>query len=114
MAALRRERWKAKLLKMGGISFLIHAALIAVFSLVPWHTIIQAQPTVYSVTLTSIALPAPEPVRPVPPPEAKPEPKPVPKPEPKPEPKPGPPRSGPTPAEPSADGTSQTQPVASG
>ena len=71
MAALRRERPKARFLKTAGISFLIHIALIAVFSLTPWHTIIQAQPAVYSVTLTSIPLPAPEPVRPIPPPEPK-------------------------------------------
>lgn len=57
---------KGKLWKMGGISCLIHAALIALFSLTPWDKVIEAQPPVYTVTLTSLVLPPPEPpARPV-------------------------------------------------
>jgi TonB family protein len=55
---------KGKLWKMGGISCLIHGSLIALFSLTPWDKVIEAQPPVYTVTLTSIVLPPPEPVAP--------------------------------------------------
>jgi len=65
------ESRKARLLKMGGVSFLIHGALVALFSFAPWDTIIEAQPTVYTVTLTPVSLPPPEPVRAAPPPEPK-------------------------------------------
>lgn len=55
---------KGKLWKMGGVSCLIHGALIVLFSLTPWDKVIEAQPPVYTVTLTSIVLPPPEPVVP--------------------------------------------------
>jgi len=66
MRPRRREHRKARLLGLGGVAFLIHLGLVAVFSLVPWYTIIQAQPTVYSVTITSLPLPGLEPERPIP------------------------------------------------
>ena len=53
---------KGKFWKMGGISCLIHGTLIALLSLTPWDKVIEAQPPIYTVTLTSIVLPPLEPV----------------------------------------------------
>ena len=46
-------------LKWGGVSFFIHVAVLFVFNLDPWPTIIK-QPIVYTVTLMPISLPEPE------------------------------------------------------
>ena len=46
-------------LKWGGVSFFTHVAVVLVFNLDPWPTIIK-QPIVYTVTLMPISLPEPE------------------------------------------------------
>jgi colicin import membrane protein len=70
-----------RLLKMGGVSLLLHIALVAFFSLNPWPTIIKIQPTAYTVTLMPISIQEPEIQKPIPPPSVKEEkPKPIEKP----------------------------------
>ncbi len=70
-----------RLLKMGGVSLLLHIALVAFFSLNPWPTIIKIQPTAYTVTLIPISIQEPEIQKPIPPPSVKEEkPKPIEKP----------------------------------
>lgn len=64
MRPSRFDTPKGKLCKMGGISCLIHGALIVLFSLTPWDKVIEAQPPIYTVTLTSIVLPPSEPLAP--------------------------------------------------
>jgi TonB family protein len=69
------------LLKMSGVSSLLHIALVAFFSINPWPTIIKVQPTAYTVTLMPIPIPEPEIQKPTPPPVVKEEkPKPIEKP----------------------------------
>jgi colicin import membrane protein len=63
MKPRKRERRRAGLLGMGGVAFLVHLAFVVLCSLVSWHTILQAEPTVYSVTLASVPSSAPRPER---------------------------------------------------
>jgi TonB family protein len=48
------------LLKMGGVSLLLHIAFVAFFSLNLWPTIIKARPTAYTVTLMPIPIQEPK------------------------------------------------------
>lgn len=66
------------LLKMGGISLILHIALVALLSLNPWSSIVKIRPTAYTVTLMPITLPEPEIQKTSPPSEIKEEsPKPI-------------------------------------
>lgn len=79
--AFPRPPKKGRLLKMGGVSLLLHIALVVLFSLNPWPTIIKVQPTAYTVTLMPISIREPEIQKPSPPPVVKEErPKPIEKP----------------------------------
>jgi len=70
-----------RLLKMGGVSLLLHIALVILLSLNPWPTIIKVRPTAYTVTLMPISIQEPEIQKPIPPPAVKEEiPKPIEKP----------------------------------
>jgi colicin import membrane protein len=70
-----------RLLKMGGVSLLLHIALVILLSLNPWPTIIKVRPTAYTVTLIPISVQEPEIQKPIPPPAVKEEiPKPIEKP----------------------------------
>jgi colicin import membrane protein len=70
-----------RLLKMGGVSLLLHIALVILLSLNPWPTIIKVRPTAYTVTLMPISIQEPEIQKPIPPPAFKEEiPKPIEKP----------------------------------
>jgi colicin import membrane protein len=69
------------LLKMGGVSLLLHIAFVAFFSLNLWPTIIKARPTAYTVTLMPIPIQEPKIQKPSLPPVVKEEiPKPIEKP----------------------------------
>jgi colicin import membrane protein len=69
------------LLKMGGVSLLVHIAFVAFFSLNLWPTIIKARPTAYTVTLMPIPIQEPKIQKPSLPPVVKEEiPKPIEKP----------------------------------
>jgi TonB family protein len=69
------------LLKMGGVSLLLHIAFVAFFSLNLWPTIIKARPTAYTVTLMPIPIQEPDIQKPSLPPVVKEEiPKPIEKP----------------------------------
>jgi len=59
------------LLKMSGVSLLLHIALVAFLSLNPWPTIIKVQPTAYTVTLMPISIQEPEIPKPSPQPVVK-------------------------------------------
>jgi TonB family protein len=48
------------LLKMGGVSLVIHIVVVILLSLNPWPIIIKAQPVAYTVTLVPISVPEPE------------------------------------------------------
>jgi TonB family protein len=66
---------------MGGVSLLLHIALVILLSLNPWPTIIKVRPTAYTVTLMPISIQEPEIQKPIPPPAVKEEiPKPIEKP----------------------------------
>jgi colicin import membrane protein len=66
---------------MGGISLILHIALVALLSLNPWPSIVKIRPTAYTVTLIPITLPEPEIQKTSPPSEIKEEsPKPIEKP----------------------------------
>jgi len=66
--ALPRGPGIEHLLKMVGISLLIHIALVAFLNLNPWPMIIKVRPTAYTVTLMPVSIPEPEiPKTPVPP-----------------------------------------------
>jgi TonB family protein len=66
---------------MGGVSLLLHIALVILLSLNPWPMIIKVQPTAYTVTLMPISIQEPEIQKPIPPPGVKEEiPKPIEKP----------------------------------
>src|SRR4030042_615560 len=60
-----------RLLKMGGVSLLLHIALVILLSLNPWPTIIKVRPTAYTVTLMPISIQEPEIQKPIPPPAVK-------------------------------------------
>ena len=60
-----------RLLRMGGISLLLHIALVILLSLNPWPTIIKVQPTAYTVTLMPISIQEPEIQKPIPAPGVK-------------------------------------------
>ena len=60
-----------RLLRMGGVSLLLHIALVILLSLNPWPTIIKVQPTAYTVTLMPISIQEPEIQKPIPPPVVK-------------------------------------------
>jgi TonB family protein len=71
--------------KTGGVSLLLHIAVILLLSLNPWPKVMKIRPSVYSVTLMPIPLPAPQVPKPAPLPPVKEEPpKPAEKPPPKP------------------------------
>jgi outer membrane biosynthesis protein TonB len=71
------------LLKWGGISFVLHIALLVLLSLNPWPAFIKTVPIAYTVTLMPVSLPEPEISKPHSIPEPKEEPpKPVEKPPP--------------------------------
>ena len=55
-----------RLLRMGGISLLLHIALAILLSLNPWPMIIKVQPTAYTVTLMPISIQEPEIQKPIP------------------------------------------------
>jgi len=61
---LQNQSAAGRFLTTIGISFLIHAALILFLSLNPWPTMIQARPTMYTVTLMPTPIPEPEPLLP--------------------------------------------------
>jgi len=67
---LPRQPGVDRLIKMGGISLVIHIASVVFLNLNPWPTIIKVRPIAYTVTLMPISLPGPEipktPVQPVP------------------------------------------------
>jgi outer membrane biosynthesis protein TonB len=60
MAFVRKQPPRISLFRMGILSLLIHAALIAFFTLNPWPTLIRTQPLVYTVTLMPLSFPEPE------------------------------------------------------
>jgi colicin import membrane protein len=64
-----------RLLGMGGLALLIHLGLVALLSLAPWRTMIQAEPAVYRVSLTSPPPSSPGPERPFPSSEPSPSPR---------------------------------------
>ena len=55
-----------RLLRMGGISLLLHIALAILLSFNPWPMIIKVQPTAYTVTLMPISIQEPEIPKPIP------------------------------------------------
>ncbi len=67
---LPRQTGVDRLLKMVGISLVIHIPSVVFLNLNPWPTIIKVRPNAYTVTLMPISLPEPEipktPVQPVP------------------------------------------------
>jgi len=66
---LPRQPGIDRLIKMGGISLVIHIASVVFLNLNPWPTIIKVRPIAYTVTLMPISLPGSEipktPVQPV-------------------------------------------------
>lgn len=56
MAILRQSK-KRGLLKMGGLSLILHIALVAFLSLTPWPSIIKVHPSALTVTLMPVVLP---------------------------------------------------------
>jgi len=67
-----------RLLKMGGVSLLLHIVLVILLSLNPWPMIIKVRPNAYTVTLMPISIQEPEIRKPMPPPAVKEEiPKPI-------------------------------------
>ena len=59
MSPLRRPD-RGGLLRMSGVSFVLHIALVLLLSLNPWPTIVKARPEAYTVTLMPISLQEPE------------------------------------------------------
>jgi len=59
MSPLRRP-YRGGLLRMSGVSFVLHIALVLLLSLNPWPTIVRARPDAYMVTLMPVSLPEPE------------------------------------------------------
>jgi len=59
MSPLRRPH-RGGLLRMSGVSFVLHIALVLFLSLNPWPTIVKARPEAYTVTLVPIPLQEPE------------------------------------------------------
>ena len=59
MSPLRRP-YRGGLLRMSGVSFVLHIALVLFLSLNPWPTIVKARPEAYTVTLMPIPLQEPE------------------------------------------------------
>ena len=59
MSPLRRP-YRGGLLRMSGVSFILHIALVLLLSLNPWPTIVKARPEAYTVTLMPISLQEPE------------------------------------------------------
>ncbi len=55
-----RQPGADRLLKMGGVSLVIHIALAVFLNLNPWSTIIKVRPTAYTVTLMPVSIPEPE------------------------------------------------------
>ena len=62
---------RARILKMGVLSFLIHVALIVLFTLNPWPSLTKTQPLVYTVTLMAVPEPEIQKVEAAPPPKEK-------------------------------------------
>ncbi len=56
---------------MGGLSLLLHVALVIFLSLNPWPTIIKLQPTAYTVTLMPVSIEEPKIQKPIPSPAVK-------------------------------------------
>jgi colicin import membrane protein len=78
MVFSRGQAQNGNLLKMGGASFFIHLAMVVLFSLNPFPTIIKTQRTPYTVTFMPIPVQEPVIQKPSPPPVVKEEkPKPV-------------------------------------
>lgn len=81
MVFSRGQAQNGNLLKMGGASFFIHLAMVVLFSLNPFPTIIKTQRTPYTVTFMPIPVQEPVIQKPSPPPVVKEEkPKPIEKP----------------------------------
>ena len=59
MSPLRRPH-RGSLLRMSGVSFVLHIALVLLLSLNPFPTIVRARPEAYMVTLMPVSLPEPE------------------------------------------------------
>jgi hypothetical protein len=57
---LPRQPGVDRLLKMVGISLVIHIASVVFLNLNPWSTIIKVRPTAYTVTLMPLSLREPE------------------------------------------------------
>ena len=57
---LPRQPGVDRLLKMGGISLVIHIASVVFLNLNPWPTIIKVRPPAYTVTLMPLSLREPE------------------------------------------------------
>ncbi len=55
-----RRPYRGSLLRMSGVSFVLHITLVLLLSLNPWPTIVRARPDTYTVTLMPISLPEPE------------------------------------------------------
>jgi colicin import membrane protein len=59
MSSLRQPD-RGGLLRMGGVSLVLHIALVLLPSLNPWPTIVKARPQAYTVTLMPISVQEPE------------------------------------------------------
>ena len=59
MSPLRRPD-RVGLLRMSGLSFVLHIALVLLLSLNPWPMVVKARPEVYTVTLMPVSLQEPE------------------------------------------------------
>jgi outer membrane biosynthesis protein TonB len=57
---LPRQPGADRLIKMLGISLVIHIASVAFLNLNPWPTVIKLQPSAYTVTLMPLSLREPE------------------------------------------------------
>jgi TonB family protein len=84
MASSKKYEGK-RLLKMVGLSLVVHIGLVVFLSLSPWPSTIKAHPIIYTVTLMPIAAPEPKPPAAPPPAPREKAPVPVEKPKPPPE-----------------------------